>query len=171
MPAAANAAGAGPAQPEMPGFSMPPLSKVVPLILMMSLNKFDLDKLGFRQHCEAAFFGVQVGCYFALMMIEQKIKAKQDDPAKPKIKIPAEMVMGNEAKPAQLLTEKEYDAKTFSELRTQQLMVRYHSTRRHLMHAEVLACMYSSTHARARVMHTHARMPAHSTQPHMCEYL
>jgi hypothetical protein len=109
---------------EVPAFQMPPLSKVVPLVLMMSLNKFDLEALGLRQHCEAAFFGVQVGCLFALMMIEKKIAAKQEDPKKPKIKIPAEVVMGNEAKPAQLLTEKEYDLKTFSELRTQQLMVR-----------------------------------------------
>ena len=100
------------------------LSQIVPMVLMLGLNKFDLDKLGYRQHCEAAFFGIQVGCYFALSLIEQKIAGAPDDPAAAKVRTPAKMVMGNEAEPAKEQTVKEYDEDKFKELRTQQLMVR-----------------------------------------------
>ena len=57
---------------EMP--KMPPLSKLAPLLLMFALNKYDLDKLGYRQWCEAAFIGVQVGCFIALNMIHASIR-------------------------------------------------------------------------------------------------
>ncbi len=36
------------------GPKMPPLSKMVPLIVMMALNKIDLEALGLRQHCGGA---------------------------------------------------------------------------------------------------------------------
>ena len=84
---------------------------------------FDLDKLGYRQHCEAAFFGIQVGCYFALTLIEQKIRDTPENSAAPRVHTPPEIVMGNEAKPAKDQTVKEYDLDKFKELRTQQLMV------------------------------------------------
>ena len=99
------------------------LSQIVPMVLMLGLNKFDLDKLGYRQHCEAAFFGIQVGCYFALSLIEQKIAETPEDPAAPKVRTPAKMVMGNEAEPAKEQTVKEYDEEKYKEMRTQQLMV------------------------------------------------
>mmetsp|Transcript_30787 Transcript_30787/g.73965 ORF Transcript_30787/g.73965 Transcript_30787/m.73965 type:complete len:265 (+) Transcript_30787:211-1005(+) len=107
---------------ETPAFQMPQLSKVAPLILMITLNKFDFDKMGYRQYCEFAFIGVQIGCWIVLMMISKKINEKPDNASGTKIKIPAEMVMGNEAKPAREMTEKEYDLEKFSEARTQQLM-------------------------------------------------
>jgi len=56
------------------GPKMPPLSKMLPMVVMMALNKFDLEELGLRIHYEAAFFGVQLGCFFALMMIKRRIK-------------------------------------------------------------------------------------------------
>lgn len=102
---------------------LPPLSKVAPMLLVLGLNKFDLDKLGYRQHCEAAFFGIQVGCYFALTLIEAKIKDSPENPSAPKVHTPAEIVMGSEAKPAKEQTVKQYDLDKYAELRTQQLMV------------------------------------------------
>jgi len=33
---------------------MPPLSKMLPLVVMMGLNKFDLEAMGLRQHCGRA---------------------------------------------------------------------------------------------------------------------
>ena len=106
------------------GPKMPPLSKMLPMVVMLALNKFDIEELGLRIHCEAAFFGVQLGCFFALMMIEKRIKEAPADPAEPKIKIPAEMVMGNEAKPAKELQAKDYDLEQYGALKTQQMMVR-----------------------------------------------
>ena len=92
------------------------------MVVMLALQKVDLEKLGLRQHCEAAFFGVQVGCYFALTVIQKKMAESPDDPAAPKVKIPAEVVMGNETKPAREMTVKQYDLEQFSQFRTQQLM-------------------------------------------------
>jgi len=104
------------------GPKMPPLSKMAPMIVMLALSKFDLEALGLRTHCEAAFFGVQIGCFFALTMIESKIKEKPEDPAEPTIKMPAEVVMGNEAKPAKELSAKDYDLEEYGKLKTQQMM-------------------------------------------------
>ena len=36
------------------GVKMPPLSKMIPLLAMMVLNKFDLEAMGLRQHCGRA---------------------------------------------------------------------------------------------------------------------
>ena len=107
---------------EGPKLEMPPLSKMLPMVIMIGLSKFDLDALGLRQHCEALFVGVQVGCLCTLMMMKKKIDEKPNDPAVPKIKIPAEMVMGQVAKPAKELTAQEYDTEQFGQLRTQTLM-------------------------------------------------
>lgn len=112
----ADTGGAG----EMP--KMPPLSKLAPLLLMFALNKYDIDKLGYRQWCEAAFIGVQVGCFIALNMIHASISARPESDSA-SVRVPAETAMGKEVKPAREMTEKEYDLDKFKELRTQQLMV------------------------------------------------
>jgi len=45
------------------GPKMPTLSKMLPMVVMMALNEFDLEELGLRSHYEAAFFGVQLGSF------------------------------------------------------------------------------------------------------------
>ena len=203
------------------GPKMPPLSKMVPLVAMMALNKLDLEALGLRQHCggamrrggvegwwgsctcpchscegacravradacaygrarlrvcararvpvrvcvcararervfvagslslsaqgldanrphpvlarraraagtarpaEIAFFCVQMACLFVLNMIQTKIAERPEKAGEDKVKVPAEVVMGNEAKPAREVTVRDYDAEQFQQLRTQQLM-------------------------------------------------
>ena len=106
------------------------LAKFAPLIMMFLLNKFDLDKLGYRQHAEADFLGVQVGCVWVLSLIEKRIREKPDGESErnPRVKIPAEVVMGKEAKPARDVSQKEYDREKFGELRMQQLMVSFLSS-------------------------------------------
>jgi len=106
-----------PAAPEMPKLSF---SQFAPLILMFGLNKFDIEKEGYTRHVEVVFLCVQVVCIGAILYLRVKIDAMSDDGAK--IDIPAVKQFGQEVKPANKQSPKEYDLDKWSEQRNQALI-------------------------------------------------
>lgn len=100
-PAEEPAAPAAPAGPEMK------LSQIVPMLAMLGLQKFDIEKMGYVRQVEIGYIAVQIVCLAVLYFIYDKINKMEDDGKK--IKIPEVKQMGQVVTPATEKTTKEYD--------------------------------------------------------------
>merc|ERR1712151_1175146 len=96
------------------------ISQILPLVVMMGLNKFDLDQMGYRHHAEFVFICVQVLCLGAIFLIYQKINDMKDTDSK--ICVPEVKSMGQVVSPAVEQTPKEYDAAKIKEQAKQAVM-------------------------------------------------
>eukprot|EP00450_Noctiluca_scintillans_P002169 CAMPEP_0194501920 /NCGR_PEP_ID=MMETSP0253-20130528/23632_1 /TAXON_ID=2966 /ORGANISM="Noctiluca scintillans" /LENGTH=207 /DNA_ID=CAMNT_0039343975 /DNA_START=68 /DNA_END=691 /DNA_ORIENTATION=+ len=103
--------------PEAPGLS---LSQIVPMIVMVGMQKFDLEKLGYTRHVEVAFVVVQVICLTLLAVIYNKIQSMDGDGAK--IHIPEVKQFGQVVTPSTEQTPKEYDSTKLMEQGKQSVM-------------------------------------------------
>lgn len=106
-PVEATAAPAAPAGPEMK------LSQILPMVAMLGLQKFDIEKLGYTRHVEILYVVVQVLCLGLLYFIYDRINKMSDDGLK--IKMPEVKQMGQVVKPAGEQTAKEYDMAQWKE--------------------------------------------------------
>lgn len=104
------------------GPAMPPMSKFLPLGVMLLMNKYNLEEMGYKQHIEGAYVAVQFCCFATLLLIGQKIKAVVEPPDAPKMTIPEQVQMGQVVKPAMEQTNKEHDEEKWKEQRQQLLM-------------------------------------------------
>merc|ERR1711924_229870 len=103
------AADAAPA-PEMPKMTM---SQILPLVVMLGMNQFDVEKEGYTKHVEVAYILVTVALSGVLFMVYQKIQAVPDGGTT--ISIPAVTQFGQEIKPACEQTIKEHDLAVWQE--------------------------------------------------------
>jgi hypothetical protein len=110
-PAAAPAA---PAAPEIK------LSQILPMIAMFGIQKFDLEKLGYKHHVEVAYVVTQVVCLTVMYLIYDRINKMADNGQK--IKIPEVKSMGQVVAPAKEQTAKEYDMEKLKEAVKQPLI-------------------------------------------------
>lgn len=91
-------------EPAMPSMK---LSQIVPMLVMLALQKYDIVEMGLTRHVEVAYVVAQLLCIAFLLFIDQKIREKPDNGIK--IKIPAVVSMGQVTAPASEKTVKEYD--------------------------------------------------------------
>jgi len=108
------------AAPEMPPMPSMSLSQIVPMVVMLGLNKFDLDELGYRRHTEIAYMIVQIVCLGILNMLRQKISNMPNDG--PKIKVPEVKQLGQVVTPACEQSAQEYDQGKMGEQLKQAVM-------------------------------------------------
>jgi hypothetical protein len=114
------AAATAPQTPETPPMPEMKLSQILPMVAMMGLQKFDLEKMGYVRHVEIGYVVVQVICFAILFLIYTKVKGKPDGGAK--IKIPEVKQMGQVVSPACEQTPKEYDMAKVMEAMKQPVM-------------------------------------------------
>lgn len=112
--------GRAPETPAAP--AMPPISKLMPMGVMLLLNKYNLEEMGYTKHIEGAYIVVQVLTFCCLMLINQRIAAAPDEPDAKKLQIPEQVQMGQVIKPAAEQTLKEHDEEKWKEQRQQLLM-------------------------------------------------
>jgi len=113
-PAEQPAAPAAPAAPEMK------LSQIVPMVVMLGLQRFDIEKLGYTRHVEVGFVVVQVICLCLLVVVYDRINKMSTDG--PKLKIPEVKQFGQVVTPEKTETPKEYDMGKLMEQGKQNLM-------------------------------------------------
>jgi hypothetical protein len=102
---------AEPAAPEMPSMK---ISQILPMAVMMGLQKYDLEELGWKHHAELGYITVQLLCLGVLFVVKGKIDGQEDDGKK--IRVPEVKQMGQVVSPAVEQTPKEYDlAKWFEQ--------------------------------------------------------
>eukprot|EP00434_Breviolum_minutum_P027704 symbB.v1.2.024505.t1/scaffold2326.1/size131277/9 len=90
-----------------------PITQLVPLGIVLLLQNYDIEKLGYLNYLRAAYGVVQLCCLGLLIYIRLKINALPDDSAK--IQVPATVQLGVEVKPAVEQTTKEYDESKWGE--------------------------------------------------------
>lgn len=99
-----------PPAPAMPDFKA---SQILPMVVMLGLQKFDLEKMGYTRYVEIAYVIVQLVCFAAIYYVRTIIE-KQDDAGK-KIVIPEVKQFGTVVTPATEQTPKEYDMSKWNE--------------------------------------------------------
>jgi len=108
------------AAPEMPAMPSMSLSQIVPMVVMLGLNKFDLDEMGLRRHTEIGYVIVQLLCLGAQYLLYQKIEKMPADG--PKIKVAEVKQMGQVVSEACEQSTKDYDKGKFGEQLKQAVM-------------------------------------------------
>lgn len=103
LPAAA-AKQAAPPPPPAPEIK---LSQIVPMVAMLAMQKFDLEKLGYVRYVEIGYIIVQLLSFAVLYVIYCRINDMKDDGVK--IQIPEVKQLGQVVAPAKVQTRKEYD--------------------------------------------------------------
>merc|ERR1719330_1056801 len=93
---------------------------IVPLVVMLGMGKYDLDKMGYRRHTEVAFTVIQLICLVLLGLLFQKISAMPEEGKK--IRVPEVKQMGQVIAPATEQTPKEYDKSKWNEQLKQALI-------------------------------------------------
>eukprot|EP00928_Gymnodinium_smaydae_P079165 TRINITY_DN63163_c0_g1_i1.p1 TRINITY_DN63163_c0_g1~~TRINITY_DN63163_c0_g1_i1.p1 ORF type:complete len:189 (+),score=44.22 TRINITY_DN63163_c0_g1_i1:89-655(+) len=88
--------------------------------LVMVLQKIDIEKAGYMEHCRVLFFVAQACVIGGLLLIRSKIKAAKATGEK--VHVPAVKSMGQEVKPAAVMTVPEYDLSKWQE-QLQQLSI------------------------------------------------
>lgn len=83
------------------------MSKLVPMVVIMGAQVFNIDELGYTRYVEIGFVVVQLICLRVLASIYIKIKEMTDDGTR--IETAPEELMGKVVKPKRELTAKEYD--------------------------------------------------------------
>jgi len=106
-----------PAAPAMPSMKA---SQVLPMIVMLGLQKFDLEKLGYKRHVEAAFVVAQIVCLCLIFFVYKKIEDAKEGSVK--LKIPEVKQFGQVVAPSKECTPKEYDMTKLQEQAKQALM-------------------------------------------------
>ena len=127
--APAPAPAAIPAEPEAPAMPKMGVSQILPMVLLLGMNKFDPEKMGYTRHVEIGYVIVQILCLGVMGFMYTKIQAKEVGGAMVKVK--AVTQFGSEVKPASEQTEKEYDNGNWRE-QMQKLV----------MGAGILGCIY-----------------------------
>eukprot|EP00438_Fugacium_kawagutii_P015053 Skav217576 [mRNA] locus=scaffold129:162818:170916:- [translate_table: standard] len=89
-----------------------PIVQLVPLGVVLLLQKYDLQELGYLMHLRVVYGLVQFGCLGLLIYIRWKISSL---PEGAKIQVPATVQLGVEVKPAVEQTTKEYDESKWGE--------------------------------------------------------
>jgi len=105
-----------PPAPAMPSMKM---SQIAPMVVMLGLQKIDIEELGYIHHVEVMFFIVQVLCLGAQYWVYTKIQAGEDGK---KMKIPEVKTMGQVVTPATEQTAKDYDLGKWKEAMKQAVM-------------------------------------------------
>mmetsp|Transcript_82595 Transcript_82595/g.101308 ORF Transcript_82595/g.101308 Transcript_82595/m.101308 type:complete len:188 (+) Transcript_82595:71-634(+) len=96
-----------------------PITQLVPLGVVLLLQKYDIEKLGFLVHLRVVYGVVQLCCLLLLIYIRLKINTLTDGA---KIQVPATVQLGVEVKPAIEQTTKEYDESKWTEQMQQQII-------------------------------------------------
>jgi len=96
------------------------MSQIVPMVIMLGMNKYDLDEMGYRHQTEFAFVCVQLICLAGLGFLYKKIEEMSE--GGPVIKVPEVKQMGQVVSPATEQTPKAYDRAKFMEQAKQQVM-------------------------------------------------
>lgn len=126
------AAPSPPAPPAPPAPEMPKIgiSQLLPMVLLLGMNKFDPEKMGYQRHIEIGYVVVQIVCLAVLGLLYTKITAMPED----NTMIPIKEVkqFGTVVKPATEMTAKEYDIGNWKE-QLQKLV----------MGAVILGCIYA----------------------------
>jgi hypothetical protein len=105
---------AAPAGPELK------ISQILPMVVMLGLQKFDLEEMGYVRYVEFGFAVVQIACILGTFYIYKKIEAAPDSGKK--IKIPEVKQFGQVVTPATEQTPKEYDMIKWKEQIKQSVM-------------------------------------------------
>lgn len=96
------------------------MSQMVPLGVMLLLQKFDLEEGGYLVPARIAYVVVQIICIGTWCMVYMTIQKMEDDGVK--LKIPEVKTMGQVAKPACEQTKVEYDTSKWKEMMQQLCM-------------------------------------------------
>jgi len=93
------------------------IKQFAPMIIVMALNKMDIESMGILNELRIGFVSVIILCMSLLGVIYMKTKsvAESDE----KIKVPAQMQWGQEVAPGYESTAKEYDQKKILEVMKQ----------------------------------------------------
>ena len=75
------AAPSPPAPPAPPAPEMPKIgiSQLLPMVLLLGMNKFDPEKMGYQRHIEIGYVVVQIVCLAVLGLLYTKITAMPED--------------------------------------------------------------------------------------------
>merc|ERR1719221_2465030 len=92
------------------------------MVVMLGLQKFDIEKMGYTRHAECLFVVVQIICACVVGFMYTKIEAMPDDGVK--IAIPAVTQFGQQISPASEKTAQEYDREKWAEQLKQSLIGR-----------------------------------------------
>jgi hypothetical protein len=108
--------------PQMPKMQ---LSQIVPLFLVLGMNKLDLTNVDgdygdLTHHMEASYVTAQIVCFIVMYFVWTKVQALPEGGSP--LKIPEQKSMGQVVKPASEMTVKEYDIEKFKEAIKQAVM-------------------------------------------------
>jgi len=93
--------------PQAPPAPEMKLSQIVPMLVMLGLQKFDIEQMGYIRYAEMAFAISQLLCFGLLFMIYSNINKMPADGKK--IHIPEVKQLGQVVSPAMEQTPKAYD--------------------------------------------------------------
>mmetsp|Transcript_61713 Transcript_61713/g.135184 ORF Transcript_61713/g.135184 Transcript_61713/m.135184 type:complete len:194 (+) Transcript_61713:52-633(+) len=96
-----------------------PISQLAPLGIVLLLQNYDIEKLGYLVHLRVVYGVIQLCCLCLLIYIRLKINALPDGD---NIKVPATVQLGVEVKPAVEQTTKEYDESKWGEQMQQHII-------------------------------------------------
>jgi len=100
-------------EPVAPAFPGLKFSQILPMFVMLGLQKFDIAEMGYTRHVQVLFVFIQLACGCVLGNLYGKIDAAKDDGKK--VAIPEVVVMGNVQHRAKKLSTKEYDMSQWKE--------------------------------------------------------
>lgn len=106
------------APPAPPAPSMK-ISQIAPMVVMLGLQKINIEELGYLHHVEALFIVVQVMCLGAQYWIYTKIQTAEEGK---KLKIPEVKTMGQVVTPSTEQSAKDYDIGKWKEAMKQAVM-------------------------------------------------
>lgn len=89
------------------------VSQILPMVLLLGLNQYDLEKLGYTTHVEITYVVVQLACLSVLALLYTKIQSLQEGGVP--IQIPEQKQFGTVVKPATEQTAKEYQHANWKE--------------------------------------------------------
>mmetsp|Transcript_54559 Transcript_54559/g.118053 ORF Transcript_54559/g.118053 Transcript_54559/m.118053 type:complete len:181 (-) Transcript_54559:120-662(-) len=96
------------------------LKTLVPGILVIALQNYDIEKAGLVNHCRLCFFFAQGLCLLLCLLLRWRISSAKETGEK--VHVPALEQFGHEVKPAAVMTVPEYDVSKWRE-QVQQLVV------------------------------------------------
>lgn len=96
------------------------ISQILPMVVMLGLQKYDLGEMGYKRQVEVLFVIVQLVCIGLIFYMKKAIDTMKDDG--PKLKIPEQKQLGQVVAPAKEESEKEYDTGKWNEQVKQQVM-------------------------------------------------
>jgi len=85
------------------------LSQIVPVVVVVGMQKYDPEALGYTRHVEIGYVVVQLLCFCVLYFIYDRINNMKQEEDGITIQIPEVKQMGQVVSPAKELTTKEYD--------------------------------------------------------------